>query len=214
MKGITLSIGALVIATLLSACSSMAAPTTTTDTVAGNLTVMNTPMVTSTPDQMSATDTPQATVQVSLDPCQLVTRQEASALAGTTFGPGREDTTQGGGRTCTYGYQTTNVFMVDVGQAPDVATAQADKAQFVNELESKLPQIAQTPLKVTQLPNFADGAVTATFSVSMGGQTISGTSIGVLKGTVFFGFSDLALGSAGPSTSAMESEAQTVLGRL
>lgn len=212
MKGITLGIGALVIAVVLSACSGL--PSATTLTTYGNPTVVDTPMVTGTPDQMSGTDAPLPTAQTSLDPCQLVTSPEASALAGTTYGPGREDTTSGGGRTCTYGYQTTNVFMVIVAQAPDVATAQAAKAQFINDLESKLPQIAQTPMKVTQLPNFADGAVTATLSVNIGAQTLNGISIGVLKGTVFFGFSDLVLGSAAPSLSAMESQAQTVLGRL
>jgi hypothetical protein len=214
----TLGIGALAIAALLSACSAMASTNTTSLTAgdaAGTPAVMSTPVASSTPQQMAATSAPQsAAAPTSLDPCQLVTSQEASSLAGTSYGAGREETTPGGGKICIYGYQTTNVFTVEVAQAPDVATAQAAKAQFLADLQSKLQQVANEGLNVTQLPNFADGAVFAQANISLGGQTISGSSIGVLKGTIFFGFSDLVVGHGAPSSSAMQSQAQTVLGRL
>ena len=65
----------------------------------------------------------QSAAPTSLDPCQLVTSSEASALAGTTFGPGQEEASGQGGKRCVYGSQTTNVFMVEVGQAASPAAA-------------------------------------------------------------------------------------------
>src|SRR5690348_10178293 len=68
------------------------------------------------------TAAPPAVSATSLDPCQIVTSAEASALAGANFTTGIEQTTDGGGRICVYGYQTQNVFMVLVAQGPDAAT--------------------------------------------------------------------------------------------
>ena len=69
----------LVIAVLLSACSAAAStPAATIAPVA---------MPTATPAP-AATQPQAALAAVALDPCQLVTSQEASTLAGTTFGAG------------------------------------------------------------------------------------------------------------------------------
>ena len=75
----------------------------------------------------SATPTPTATVATTLDPCQLVTAAEASTLSGATFGAGLEETTgtNGTGKRCTYGSQTTNVFFVQVASSDNAADAQA-----------------------------------------------------------------------------------------
>jgi hypothetical protein len=191
-----LSISVLVIAALLSACS----PSTSTPTPTF------TPVATSVPQQ-TATPT-------SLDPCLLIDSQEASSLAGTSFGAGEEGTTPGGGKTCTYGSQTSNVFFVEVAQAPDVDTAKTYKAQFLADLQANLQQLANHGLNATELPNFADGATIAQATINAGGKTINGSAIGVLKGTIFFGFSDVVLGGAAPSSEALQSEAKTVLGRL
>jgi hypothetical protein len=56
-------------------------------------------------------------------------------------------------------------------------------------------------------------------AVGTGGASIEGvklnaTVIYFLKGAVFVSFSDLVLGKAAPSESDMESEANTVLGRI
>ena len=51
-------------------------------------------------------------------------------------------------------------------------------------------------------------------SVTVAGKTIKGSAIYVLKGTIFFGFSDLALSGATPTAAAMQAQAQTILGRL
>lgn len=196
-----LGLSLLVFTVLLSACT---APTTTPSPTFP-------PAPTSTQASISAQ---QPAVTVSLDPCQLVPSSEASSLAGTSFGPGAEGTLSGGGKTCTYGSQTTNVFYVEVAQAPDVATAQADKAAFQADIQANLQQLANAGLTVTELPNFADGATLGQVAVNSGGVTLAGSAIGVLKGTTFFGFSDLDNGTTAPSNAALQAEATTVLGRI
>ncbi len=183
---------------------------------AGSSAPVATPMPTPTPPPPSsppATSEPTG-VATSLDPCQLVTSQEASQLAGATFGAGQESTTSGNGKICTYGSQTLNVFNVVVGQAPDVATAQAEKAQAQAEFQAQAQKVAAAGLKVTELPSFADGAVVMSGSFTIEGKTISASSIYALKGAVFFGFSDLVFGRSAPSSAALQAQAQTVLGRL
>jgi hypothetical protein len=175
-------------------------------------TLGNTPQNTAAPAATS-TELPSAVV-TQLDPCVLIDSQAASALAGVTFGAGVESTTPEGLKMCTYGGQTTNVFTVDVVQAPDVATAQAAKQQFLADLQANLEQLTSQGLNITQLPNFADGAVMANANVDSGGISISGNAMGFLKGTVFVGFSDIALSGTAPSDEAMQAEATTVLGML
>lgn len=152
-------------------------------------------------------------VPTSVDPCQLVTAAEAGQLAGTTFGPGKPETTSGNGRLCIYGSQTLNVFTVDVGQAPDVATAKSEETAALAELQ-KASNVSG--LKVTELPGFADGAdaAVAQGGATIAGKTISVSAIYVLKGVIFFGFSDLVLGTGAPSASALEAQAQVSLGRV
>ena len=211
-----------IVGLVLAACSSSTA--TSTATVLG---ATGTPVATSTPAPSStvtpivaATPTPttvalatasEATgVPTSVDPCQVVPAGEASQLAGTTFGAGVESTTSGNGRICTYGGQTLNVFEVIVGQAPDVATAQAGKAAA----EAQIQSAAGKGIQFTELPSFADGAAYTTGSYTISGQKFNVAAFYALKGTIFFGFSDLALNTPSPTVAAMQAEAQTVLGRL
>jgi hypothetical protein len=200
-----------VVGLILSACSSSVATGTpapisalaATDTPAPTIAV-----VAATPaPSLSALATG---VPTSLDPCQLVTSQEASQLAGVSYGAGEEGTTSGGGKRCVYGANTLNVFTVLVGQAPDVATAQAGKA----EAQAAILQQAGNGVSFTEIPGFADGAAYMVGSVTVAGKTIKGSAIYVLKGTIFFGFSDLALSGATPTAAAMQAQAQTILGRL
>jgi uncharacterized membrane protein len=228
----TIGVSVLVISLVLSACSSSAnnpnptsAPLsasmplqTEAPTSASIPTATNTPQSTEAPTpaviQKATSEPQQAAVNTPLDPCILISSQEASTLAAASFGQGKENTTPDGFRSCTYGSQTTNVFTVDVVQAPDKATAQADKAQFLADLQAQVQQLTDQGLNITELPNFADGAVMADASLNAGGATINGRAIGFLKGTVFFGFSDLVVGGAAPSSDAIQTEATTVLGRL
>jgi hypothetical protein len=204
----TLGIAMLVFAAVLSACSPSASPSIGPTAISTSV-----PSIpTSTPVAASAQQ--QFSKQTLLDPCVLIDSQEASTFTGASYGTGTEGTTSGGGMTCTYGSETTNVFIVEVAQAPDVATAQADKVQFIDDLQAKLQQLASQGLNITELPNFADGATMAQVNLSIGGETISGSAMGFLKGAIFFGFSDEVKGGQAPSSAAVQAEAQTVLGRL
>jgi hypothetical protein len=225
----TLSICAVVIITALSACSpATSTPTnptipppaaslpqpTAVPTLAPSPTTAPFPIPASTSTPAAATQPPAGVSNTALDPCLLISSQEASTLAGASFGPGAEETTPEGLKICTYGANTTNVFMVDVAQAQDVATAQAYKAQFLADLQANLQQLTNAGMTITQLPNFADGATMGMAKFTISGVTLSGSAIGFLKGKTFFGFSDLVRDGASPTSDALQSEATTVLARL
>ena len=151
-----------------------------------------------------------------IDPCQLLTSDEASQLTGHTFGPGKEETLDSNAKICTYGANTKNVFMVELAIAPDVATAQAEEQAAEADVKANAAEMGAHGVKVTKLPGFAPGAdaalVDATIQVQ--GHTIGGRAIYVLRGTTFFGFSDLVLDGAPPSAADVKDEAMTLLGRL
>jgi hypothetical protein len=170
--------------------------------------------------EATASGTPeQSGVPTSLDPCQLVTLSEASTLAGASFTTGKEDTTSGGAKTCVYGGQTLNVFQVLVAQAPDATTAQSQwtelQTQAKDALKAGTPSGTTVNLNVTDVTLAgADKAADATASGTISGTTISVSAIYVLKGATFFSISDLVVGTAAPSSSAMEAQALTTLGRI
>ncbi len=203
-----LGLSVLAVTALLAACSTPTPTTLPLPTAA--------PTDTPVPAAPAAPTTaqPQGTSSTSLDPCQVITYQEASSFAGASYGPGTEENLGNGGKLCTYGANTTNVFMVEVAQAPDKATVQADKTDFMNMLQSNLANLTNAGIQITQLPNLADGAVLGQVNISAPVGTISGGSIGVLKGLVFVGFSDLKVGGTAPSSDQLQAEAQTVLARL
>jgi hypothetical protein len=157
------------------------------------------------------------TVATNLDPCQLVTSAEASALAGTTYGAGKEEPS-GNTKECVYGYQTTNVFTIEVTQADSVATAQAAwtaaKAQADAGLKQQLPPGVTVNINTAGIPGIGDQAATVYASDNLGGQQFGISGIYVLKGATFFAFQDLLVGHAPPTVAAMEAEAMTVLGRI
>ena len=169
----------------------------------------------------SAAASPSPPSLASLDPCKLVTAQEASKLAGTTYGAGVEETADGGARECIYGRQTLNVFLVVVNVAPDAATAEADWATAEADAQSGVEKLAglegaSVALHAGNitLPG-ADEAATAAASGAFGGNHILNVSaIYVLIGAVFFTFSDLLLDKPAPAASAMAAMAGTVLTRI
>jgi hypothetical protein len=146
---------------------------------------------------------------VSYDPCVLLPASEASALTGVNYGPGRSDVVNGLKR-CTYGYQTTDVFQIGIAQAPDQATAQADSAQAQAEIQ----RAATNGVNVTQLQGVGDAAAEIQGSATLNGATFSAVGIYVLKGTVYFGISDIEVNHTAPSGAALQAEAMAVLGRL
>jgi hypothetical protein len=205
------------------ACSSSATPAPASSAAASAASedspvIVPIPTIQASSDVAGATDTagPSSDVSeptgvaTSLDPCQLVTAQEASTLAGATFGAGVESTTSGHGKICTYGGRTLNVFMVIVGQAPDAATAKAEEAQAEGQLKAQAPK----GVTYTLLPNLADGGAMISDTISMSGQSVGASAIYVLKGATFFGFSNIAIGKAPIPGAALQAEAQIILGRI
>jgi hypothetical protein len=177
---------------------------------------------TSVPPSPSATPTASASPSPSgspttLDPCQLVTQDEASTLAGATFGPGREEDTNGG-KECVYGYQTTNVMDIIVAQAIDAKTAQGDYAQGLADAQStiatNLPAGVAVKLDSANTAGIGDQAVTITGAGSIQGQTLSFTGIYVLSGATFFTIGDLVLAKAPPTVTAIQDQAKVTLGRI
>lgn len=105
-------------------------------------------------------------------------------------------------------------FTVVASRAPDEATAKQDEADTRADLEKNAPGL---PYKLEELPGFAPGADAAVVSGSMstGGGIYSGIAIYVLKGTDFFGITDISsLGGQAPTSAQMQDLAKVALGRL
>lgn len=162
------------------------------------------------PAEPSSSPSPSASpTLVSYDPCVLLPPSEATALTGISYSAGREDVANAL-KECIYGYQTTDVLILGVAQAPDVATAQAYEAAAQADLQ-KAGAIA---LNVTQIQGVGDSAAQVQTSGTIGGGQINVCGIYVLKGATFFTISDVALNRAVPSSDTMQKQALTVLGRL
>jgi hypothetical protein len=209
---------ALLVATALVIAACSGSPTPSPSPASGTPAAA-TPTESATIEPTASSTAEQSALPTSLDPCQLVTASEASALAGASFTAGKEETTSGGAKTCVYGAQTLNVFQVLVVQAPDAATAQSQWTQLQAQAEDALKQGTPSGINVSLNVNDvtvagADKAAVATASATISGTTISVSAIYVLKGATFFSISDLVLGNAAPSSSALEAQAQTTLGRV
>jgi hypothetical protein len=146
-----------------------------------------------------------------------VTAAEAGALAGTTFGAGAESTTEGGGRICVYGGQTTNVFEVLVAQAPDSKTANDDftqeEAKAQADLLTKVPAGVTAP-QVGDVPGVGDRAAAGIASLTIKGQTIGISAIYILKGATFLTYSDLVLNKPAPTVAALVAQSTVSLARI
>lgn len=215
-------VGALTACGSASPSATSSAPATSPTSAAASPAASTTPGATPTPSPTTsptgAAAAPTAATEAP-DPCQVVTAAEAGALAGTAFGPGSEELTgaKGAGKRCTYGKQTTNVFFVQVGIAADAAGAQAQWTQAQAQVKAAVAALVpgtQPALTTTDVPGLGDRAVVATLAESLGGQTIKGTTIVVLKGTSLLAFGDLATGGATPTSAAMQAQARTSLARM
>jgi hypothetical protein len=187
--------------------------------VMGCLVVLSAPVAAQSGSSSAGSDASAPAAAVAVDPCQLVTSAEASSLAGTTYATGVDQTYDNGTRGCVYGYQTTNVFLVVVTQAPDADTAQqtwADQEQRAQALLGQgLPPNVTVSYALTDLSlSGYDRATLAGGTGTIGSRTINVTAIYLLKGPTFVTFSDLVLDNPAPTGDAMQSEAATVNGRL
>jgi hypothetical protein len=144
-----------------------------------------------------------------VNPCDLVTRDEASALAGVTVAKGKESSLDNNGKLCAYSVGTT-LFDVEVVEAPDQATMDAAKQQALAELSKSAPK----GIKVGAISGVGDQAELATGSPKINGVTINVVGIYFTKGTYFVAMSNIGLGHGVASADAMTAQAQTIIGRL
>jgi hypothetical protein len=161
------------------------------------------------PPPSSPTSSPEGT-QNTFDPCQLVTRSEASAMAHSSFGPGKEE----GNKIrheCVYGAQTPNVLSVIVLTGASSGDAQAGWNQLLAEAKSGAGQSANL-LTLTPDPGLADRGEWVELNLSQIGVDARGLAF--LKGSVGVYMIDLVRGAAAPGRDAFTAEARTVLTRL
>lgn len=156
---------------------------------------------------------------MAVNPCDVVTRQEASSLAGTSLTAGKEDNNSGDtGKRCTYGSMTTNVFWVQIAQASSPAEAQAQWTQYQAKAEAalakSLPGVSTVKPQLTMESGIGDRAATATWSKTISGRTLNISAIYVIKGAWFLAFGDLALNRKAPSVADLKTQAGTSLIRL
>jgi hypothetical protein len=145
-----------------------------------------------------------------LNPCELVTQQEASALANAAYGPGKP---AGNNirHECVYGAQTPNVLTVFVIQGASVNDAQAEWDQLLSEAKQAAGQAANL-VQLTPDPGLADRAEWVDLDLAQ--IHVQGRGLAFLQGDTGVYVIDLVRGGTAPSQAAMTAEAQTVLSRL
>ena len=220
-----LTVTAAVVAAALAACSSSGssgtippAPQPATEQASAAATASAASPAATSAATSPRTVSSQSGAATSLDPCQIVPASEASALAGVTYGAGKEEPSGTDGKRCVYGSQTDHVFSVIVGQAATVADADtewsAERADAQAALTKQVPSGVKFHEQTQDVSGLADRASVATGSVSLGGESIAASAIYLLKGAVFLSFSDVVVGGAAPTATAMEAEAQKALARV
>jgi hypothetical protein len=159
----------------------------------------------------SATEEPSlaSAKPTAVNPCDLVTRDEASTLAGVTLAKGKESTLDNNGKLCTYSVQTT-LFNVEAIEAPDQATMDAAKQQALAQLQKNVPK----GIKVGAISGVGDQAELATGSPTLNGVTVNVIGLYFTDGTYFVAISDIGLGHGVASADALAAEAQTAISRL
>jgi hypothetical protein len=164
----------------------------------------------STPTRSDTPSSSPKAAGTTLDPCRLVTQQEASDMAHTSFGPGKEEGTKVRHQ-CVYGAQTRNVLMVFVLQGATTGDARAEWNQLLAEAKSGAGQAADL-IQLTPQAGIADRAEWV--ELNLPGIDVSGRGLAFLKGPVGVYMIDEVRGGSAPSRDAMTTEAQTVVGRL
>jgi len=224
-----LTVTATVLAAALAGCSTAGSSGTTPPATQSASVAATAPAATSaltsaatsaatSPVASASTSPSQSGVATSLNPCQIVPADEASAVAGATFSAGQEEPTGTGGERCVYGSETTNVFSVIVGQADSATDAEADYSQEEADAQSAITKQVPAGVKLNEqtqdVSGLGDRATVVSGSVSMGAESIAASAIYLLKGAVFLSFSDEVVGAGAPTAEALEAEATKALARL
>ena len=151
----------------------------------------------------------------SIDPCTLLTQDEASKLAGFALAAGTSTTLENNDRLCSYGAEGS-VLQVLVAVAPDAATAKAGEPDFKATLEQGVAQAGIASPKLTELPDFEPGVDAAMVegSASAAGTKVNGIALYALKGAVIVAISQIGIGTAVASGDDLKAQAHTTLARL
>ena len=152
----------------------------------------------------------QSAAPTSLDPCQLVTSSEASALAGTTSGRGRrKPAARAGSAACTDPRPPTCSWSRSGRPRvppPRTRTGRRSRPQAQALINKKLPAGISLSAHTQKISGLGDRAALASGSASAAGQTIDLSGIYLLKGATFLAFQDVLLGHPAPGAAAMEAE--------
>lgn len=202
MKPVRVIAGTVALGAALAGCTSTSTTTTSTPPTGSP-----TPAATSSSSAAAGGVDASGSASTTLDPCQLVTQQEASALIGVSYGPGRPESDPGGAKRCVYGYQTKNVFLVIVVQGSSVEQVQAEKDKIRAEAEQQLG----AQITLTKVSGVGDDAE---FLQAPLNNVINVSGLYVVKGTVGFALVDTVAGGTAPGQAALTTQANTVLGRL
>jgi hypothetical protein len=208
MKRVLTIAAAALMATSLAACKDNSSPKVVS-TLAASSTVA-TPASSSAPPSAKA-PIAAAAKRTTLDPCRLVTRDEASAMAHASFGPGLE---QGKptARRCVYGAQTANVLTVVAAAASSDAAAKASWDQLLAEAQQGLSDAPAGSVQLTPESSIGDRAEWVELDLSA--LDVSARGLAFLSGSTGVYMIDLVRGGAAPSRPDMTDQANTVLGRL
>jgi hypothetical protein len=208
MKRVLTIAAAALMATSLAACKDNSSPKVVS-TLAASSTVA-TPAASSAPPSAKA-PIAAAAKRTTLDPCRLVTRDEASAMAHASFGPGLEQRSPGA-RRCVYGSQTANVLTVFAAAASSTDAAKAYWDQLLNEAQQGLSDAPAGSVKLTPESGIADRAEWVELDLSA--IHVSARGLAFLSGSTGVYLIDLVRDGAAPSRPDMTDQANTVLGRL
>jgi len=161
------------------------------------------------PSAAASADNGPTAAPTPINPCDLVTQAEASALAGVSVGAGKL-TSSNNTKQCTYGATGTDVTVFLV-QAPNQAALDAGKAEALASLQ----KAASNGMQASQLSGIGDDAALLTLKRSAtAGLTLNVIGIYVVKGLTFFAITDLAINHAVASEASIKAQATTTVGRL
>lgn len=212
MKLVPTLAAAVVLATALTGCSGKDKPSAgrTLKTPHTSVGPVQAGSPSSSPHKVPKVKLTESAAPTTLDPCQLVTQQEASSLAGVSFGPGKEG---GNGlrKECIYGAETPNVLSVYVVTAASEGDAQAGWNQLLSAAQQAAGQAAGE-IQLTSESGIGDRAEWAELNLAQ--IDVQARGLAFQSGVTGVYIIDVVRGGAAPSRDSLSSEAQTVLGRI
>jgi hypothetical protein len=146
---------------------------------------------------------------LNLDPCKLVTAQQASALTGGNYSSGQAETDSSSSKRCLYGPNTPNYLIVVVVQGSSPAEAQSYKDALKAEAQAALQG---QPVTMTQLSGVGDDAVS--LSANLMGGKVQLNGVYALKGAVGVALIHTAVSYPVVAMPKLIAQMQTVLGSL